>query len=474
MKKSSRMMIMLIIMALSLYGCGSSTTTTTSATGATDTVTQQPNEDTGGASTEKATVKFSVQFPKKGDVGKSLLDPNSDHIYLSYYGTCTNGYGSSVTLTPDPATGIATTTLTFTPGNCYFDAYLQDVNGATLDRAFTSGVLSAGGNTIYMTFIKGAWTFVGADGVTPETITLAGGESLRSFWLTPYSWPIQAAGGVNGNYIYSNFQYNMKYWQTDVTGDGLDDILGFNPETAPYGIDTYLHHYTQFSSSNENVSNIDGGIYNLTDNNTGNGNSFSAGDRAIWFLSATSNNFYTQGSNDAGLDTYKTSTVASGNTISGNIFEGTFETETYTFTNCPGAGAPKFSKSDAAKKAISGVSKASSTTIGNLSFSYSIGCNYVDTGVDTNGNGTIGDWGDCYGYQSGVSTTKGYYYWYYSQYCYTDYDYNGNGVLNEVSDFEYKQVIVNENYSNVTIHPFTAKGSELGTLAISNGTVIIQ
>lgn len=440
-------LLVLSALALAFYGCGDS-----SSSG-----TQQLSDNPAPVDSapvqvaEKGTVKFQVKFPATGEVSKSLIDENTASIEVSWETYGASYETGSITLYPDPTTGIATGEATLTPGMARFKATAFDgstPNPVALETVNTYGRIVSGPNSVILTFLTGDWTFVDATTGAASPLTLVGGEVLQGFKMK----------AIN-DYYYGDTPYSMLW----IDGTG-----------TPFPTPTIIDHDMYFDgAAGINGSIIDGGDYNLTQ---GFGEDYWNMDTDVLSQSAAGDRFIVVLGEDAGEATFTTgngtdptgyldSTVADGKTITGSIFEATFESMSVVPVTTPTgvctseSGYYSGGAAAALVKAVSGVGKAA-VPLGTLTVTFS-----ECEDVDGDGDGDM-----AYDYLTYDANNNG-------QYDPADgdtfNDYNSDGNYDYVL-YHAAEVNVTIDFSDANIHPFKATGSQYTEPPPGETTVTVQ
>ncbi len=413
---------------LAFYGCGGSGTEADSAGGV-------------AAAADTGTVTFQIKFPEREGASKALIDANAESVTIEYGHYDQFGYfvmdGDAFFNRADE---FAEQTLTMPIGKTVIRAWASS-STSVLEEIQTVGEIVAGPNTVILTFLNGTWRFVDAGGA-PTPITLVGGETLGGFNLT------------NGHSYYDGENDYEFTWFDD-----LDFIF-------PYS--SWVDHAMFFDgAAGTNQSFFDGGDYSLSQN------------RPDWEMAQPGDRMIVIGSqdpNDTGdtfspdITSYLNSTVADGTTITGNIFELTFESASFNPADpdlvCPdfyaGGYPANVSRASAIDKSLGGIRKAGTTLGGPLTIQFT-DCweEYVDKDGDddfTNDNWTdLNEDGVC---DAASEMTN---------------DFDTDGVC-DTTGYEVVAEEITEVFSEVTVHPFIATGEQLVEMSppSGSGTIIIQ
>ncbi len=224
--------------------------------------------ETSPTAARTALVTLRTQFPGQGQAVKSLMDPRTNEIVVSYRGFADDENRGSVTLTPASPTA----TLNLVPGPYSFTAEARQVEagdtsedrGRLLDRVSSSGTLVVGPNTVTLTFLAGNWTFVDANGAPAPLALSSGAGSLRldGFELRSLTDPFEQDEGqgpqsaTTGPHYLEGGRYAL-YWGARGPTEGPERAFGDLTRV------TGLYHWTSFHGR-EGTSNLMGGWYNLT------------------------------------------------------------------------------------------------------------------------------------------------------------------------------------------------------------------
>lgn len=340
-----------LIMLMVNFGCSQ---------GSDKTAVSDPTAPDSPNHTEKAKVTFEVQFPYQNNVGASRIDDNTTTITVHSGGPC----GTTSATVAQPGANVVTFELA--PGECYFSAYSRDSGGALLDEAWSAGVLLPGDNTVYLTFLRGSWTFVDAQG-SPQPIQLLEGPALDKFRLSP-SFKTQNANSLSKASIdpsrpWDFMNYQLQWLGVDQTGNGdsYDDALGYEPSTAPQGASIGFEVIAQFTGGTEETANattLRSGSFNLS---TKQAQGEQPGNR---FFAIIGLDPYGEETFTPDVTPYLDPRAIDGVTIAGHLFEATLDAHTAETVDPPSGICEQFhtvegAQSAALAKAASGIAKAS-------------------------------------------------------------------------------------------------------------------
>lgn len=454
-KKTFLRWTVVVLAVLMLAACGTSTTSSPAS---------------GNPPAQKAQtgqVTFSVQFPK-ATLAKALMDNRTIAIDVQWrpyedYST----QPSSITLIPD-AGGLATTTVEVPIGAMEFTATARDSNNAPLDVASNAGIITAGNNTVYLTFLGGDWQFVDAnDNPLPQsfgTTTLAG-FSLKSGQATSAA----AKATVDPAKPRGWNDYQLQ-WQS-----GTDPATTF----TPIGPVMISGQQAQFNVSTVSGSSFQSDWLNITDptrSETYNGVEVDPvqGDRLVWILDwedGDGPSTITDAVNNdliPGFRSVGDSQVLDGNHIGGHLMAMTFESvntvQLATNVDCrafyaqqatPAAARAAAIKASLAKSAgKAAIGDNTILTAGTATVKY-VECNenYSAPQVDADGDNNF-FWEELTYDANGN--------WFYDAGD-TFNDMDGDGRW----DYTYYPGITTdwtEQYSNLVAREFRAKGSQAGSV----------
>jgi hypothetical protein len=457
-----------VLAVLTLTACGSTTSspTTPSPTIGDSAITSLPA--TGESVVQKAQtgqVTFAVQFPQAA-LKKALMDNRTVAIKVEWSGYENPSVPGSVTLTPD-GSGLATATVAVPTGNMRFTALAQDNNFVTLDMASSSGEITTGNNTVYLTFLSGDWQFVDAnDNLLPQSF---GATTLAGFSL-------QAGQNYAGDPSNprSGTDYQLQ-WQS-----------GTIPATTftPIGPLMEGGQEAQFNAPAATGSSFRSDWLNITDparsdslnshNNNGPSTNNLPGDRVVWIMNWKDGDgpaTITDANNVDLIPGFRTagdSQVLDGSHLGGHLLAMTFEnltsTQLATNVDCNAVNAQQATPAAARAAAIkasltqtagkAAVGDETTLTAGTATVQY------TDCYEDHTANQIDGDNdGNFYQEQLTFDANGNRFYDAGDSF----YDIDGDGRW-DYSYYPGTSYDVTEQYSNVTAREFRAKGSQAGSV----------
>ena len=489
-------------LALAAYGCGD-------GTGSVDPAGGTSQNDSSTAPDRSARVTFQAQFPGQNQAVKSLMDPATTSILVTYYKISGGTGQEQFELTPDTPTK----TVNLLPEAYSFMAAARDADGRTLDSAMTQGTLQVGSNTVILTFLAGNWTFVDAQGnAAPLELSTGGGSLvLDGFELTSGEGQAMyrqapdraAAASIAG---YSGYRLLWGSRAAATPGTAFSDLTR----------GSYLMNTAWFEGGPTNGSFVEGAFYNLTkgcgeagDYQSGPNCSEEPGDRFITIIGnggsggasgqdLLPDETFTQGGQPVDMSPFETGTVSSADTMSGSLVEVLLKSSTGTVVSPAQAAkastAPLTSRGRALAQALQSATKAtqsansSYTDLTLTSAEYAIVCSGTDHGdwqlsdpIDLNNDGTPDAWysgylptanpGTC---STGLTLPTGGKTGEWQDYnqngvveWYEFYDQNQDGTV-DFGDIQLTHYIRWTEVMDVSLYPFKAKGTPgtKGTFAI--------
>lgn len=452
-----------VLAVLTLTACGSTTSSPTSAPTTSAPTTSAPTtENPAVQKAQTGQVTFAVQFPQAA-LKKALMDDRTASINVQWYSYYPYYSSGSTLLTPDPVTGVATATLDVPVGTAYFSAIAIDSSGTELDRTSTAGEITAGSNTVYLTFLGGDWQFVGADdNPLPQsfsdgtTTTTLAGFNLTSqvFFAGPTKASIDLGKPSNWN------EYQLQ-WH-DSTPAAIGPMM-------------WADQGAQFNAPAATGSSFGSDSLNITNPSRSDVNVYVQGDRLVWIMNWVDGDgpgTITDAANNDLIPAFRTagdSQVLDSNHIGGHLMAATFESyaeaNINTNVDCQAfwfaqqatpaaarAAAIKASLTQAASKAA--VGDETTLTAGTATMNYAE-CNtdYNATKIDVDGDGDKLSEPLNYDANGNGRYDAGDYFY--------DNDFDGHWDYAYYPGTSYD---VTEQYSNIVAREFRAKGSQLGSL----------
>lgn len=242
MKKIYKWFFSCLIIMFLINGCGGSKTPSdlSSTTGSTNNV----------AGT--ASLKISAKFPaagSSGEIGKSMIDPNTKTIEIDVWGVDFNNYAL---LTKDKPTAVFNGLL---PGEFNISIITKDANDNVLDYLYGKGILAEGDNTFTATLLRGNWKFVNATGAE-TTIALnktlsTSQETIWGFSIAPYYY---AGTSIKKGAIDKTKPWNFSSYPLLWRGSNFNTNAGANNEVYHR---SYVYYVNQFIGPNTSNNAID-------------------------------------------------------------------------------------------------------------------------------------------------------------------------------------------------------------------------